>query len=60
MSSALLNEFSSLGRVFAETREAIERVVGSGSQIPSLLHAAYQACIGSLETENRFARHRID
>jgi DNA repair protein RadC len=53
MASALIDEFSSLGRVFAETREAIERVVGPHSDIPSLLQAAHRACVTSLSHEIR-------
>jgi DNA repair protein RadC len=53
LSSALLNEFSSLGRIFSETREAIERVVGPNTDVAALLHAAHQACVESLGMEIR-------
>lgn len=51
LASALLAEFSSLGRIFAQTKEAIERVVGSSSEITDLLHAARNACIEGLAFE---------
>jgi DNA repair protein RadC len=51
IASALIDEFSSIGRVFAETREAIERVVGQDSNIAGLLQAAHQACVAGLAGE---------
>lgn len=51
LASALLDEFSSLGRIFAQTREAIERVVGQSSDVTELLHAARDACVESLAYE---------
>lgn len=61
ISAALINEFSSLGRVFAETTEAIERVIGAKSDIPDLLHAAHQACVTSLACQSHVrAIHSTD
>jgi DNA repair protein RadC len=51
LASALLDEFSSLGKIFAQTKEAIERVVGSSSEVIDLLHAARHACVESLACE---------
>jgi DNA repair protein RadC len=48
LSSALLDEFSSLGRIFAQTTEAIQRVVGTSFEVTELLHAARNACVESL------------
>lgn len=53
LASALIDEFSSIGRIFSQTREAIERVVGSDTEITELLHAARDACIESLGSEIR-------
>jgi DNA repair protein RadC len=53
ISSALLDEFNSLGRVFSETAEAIERVVGPKSKVAALLHAAHHVCVESLGAEIR-------
>lgn len=53
LSTALLDEFSSIGRVFSETSEAIERVVGVASPVPALLQAAHDACVESLSSEIR-------
>jgi DNA repair protein RadC len=53
ISSALLEEFISLGRVFSQTTEAIERVLGPNSDIASLLHSAHRACVESLGMEIR-------
>jgi DNA repair protein RadC len=51
LASSLLDEFSSLGRIFAQTREAIERVTGSDFDLTDLLHAAKNACVESLAFE---------
>lgn len=51
LASVLLEEFSSLGRIFAETREAIERVIGSNFDVTDLLHSARNACVESLASE---------
>jgi DNA repair protein RadC len=56
LSSALLNEFSSIGRVFSETSEAIERVVGKETPIPALLRSAHDACIAGLASDVRLRR----
>jgi DNA repair protein RadC len=53
IAAALLNEFSSLSRIFTATREAIERVVGSRYDITTLLQAAHGACVESLNHEVR-------
>lgn len=53
ISTALLNEFNSLGRVFSETQESIERVIGAQSEVAGLLRSAHQACVESLGVEIR-------
>jgi DNA repair protein RadC len=51
LASALLDEFSSLGRIFAQTKEAIARVVGPSHKVTDLLHTAREACVESLACE---------
>lgn len=51
MSTALIKEFNSLSRVFGESKEAVERVVGHRSKVADLLQAAQSALVESLYSE---------
>jgi DNA repair protein RadC len=51
MSAALIKEFSSLSRVFGESKEALQRIVGDSSKIADLLQAAQSALVESLHSE---------
>lgn len=48
MSTALINEFKSLNRVFDESEEAIQRIVGHNQKVTDLLRAAQNALVESL------------
>lgn len=58
LSTALLNEFNSLGRIFNETAEALQRVIGSNDKVIGLLDSAHAANCISLKSE--VARKVID
>ncbi len=43
LSTVLINEFSSLGRIFSETRESLQRVIGPSDKVLELLASTYDA-----------------
>jgi DNA repair protein RadC len=51
ISDALLTEFSTLGRVFVESRESLERVIGVNRAVVQLLHAAHSALVECLRSD---------
>lgn len=51
LSSALIKEFVSLGRVFAETRESLQRVIGPSHEVIALLEATQEAINVGLRAE---------
>lgn len=48
MSTELIKEFKSLNRVFDESKEAVERIVGHNPKVTNLLRAAQNALVESL------------
>ena len=51
LSTALLNEFSTLGRVFNESSEALQRVIGSNDKVIGLIDSAHAANCISLKSD---------
>lgn len=51
LSSVLIKEFVSLGRVFAETRESLQRVIGPSYEVIALLEATQDAINVGLRTD---------
>lgn len=51
LSAALIKEFVSLGRVFAETRESLQRVIGPSHEVIALLEATQDAITVGLRAE---------
>lgn len=51
ISATLINEFNSLSRIFGESKEGLERVIGRNSQVIELLRSAQIALIESLYSE---------
>lgn len=51
LSTALLDEFNSLGRIFNETAESLQRVIGSHDNVIGLLDSAHAANCMSLKSE---------
>ncbi len=51
ISKALINEFSTVGRVLSENRESLERVIGCNQSVVDLLHATNRAIIEGLRAE---------
>jgi DNA repair protein RadC len=51
ISNALIAEFASLNRVFAESKEALERVIGPNQPVADLLHAAHSAFVEGLRSD---------
>jgi DNA repair protein RadC len=51
IADALLSEFITLGRIFVESRESLERVIGSNRAVAQLLHAAHSALVEGLRSD---------
>jgi DNA repair protein RadC len=56
MASALIEEFNTLGRVFGESAESLERIVGRNRKVTQLLQAAQAALVESLYSEIHLRR----